>query len=235
MDSDVAGRTLRLLTLFQVRPAWTASELVGRTGTSPRTLRRDLTRLAALGYEIESRPGPGGHYRLVAGSRLPPMVFDDDEVVALVAGLRMAEQGPAAEAAARALTKLHQVLPRRLASIAADVAANSQTLVLDEVETGEALGPLTAAAAANLGVRFSYTDQHGTRSHRRVDSVRCLLVRGRWNVLAYDLDRSDWRLFRLNRIREMIAQEPAPLREPPADDLTTWLLTDFGRVPIAPG
>jgi predicted DNA-binding transcriptional regulator YafY len=237
-DLDVAARTLRLLTLLQVRATWSAAELAERTGTSPRTLRRDLRRLAGLGYEVVSKPGPGGHYRLAAGTRLPPMVFDDDEVVALVAGLRMAEQGPTAEAAARALVKLRQVLPRRLAALAADVAAYSETLVLDqadvEVETEGVLGPLTAAAAADLGVRISYTDQHGTTSRRRVDSVLCLLVRGQWYVLAYDLDRVDWRVFRLDRMREVVSDRPTAPRDPPADDLATWLRTDLGRVKIDP-
>lgn len=183
---------------------------------------------------VVSKPGSGGHYRLAAGTRLPPMVFDDDEVVALVAGLRMAEQGPTAKAAARALVKLRQVLPRRLAAVAADVAAHSETLVLDEAddeaETGDVLGPLTAAAG--LGVRFAYTDQHRTASRRRVDSVRCLYVRGRWNALAYDLDRVDWRVFRLDRMREVVSDTPAARRDPPADDLATWLRTDFGRAKI---
>ncbi|MEV5634107.1 helix-turn-helix transcriptional regulator [Micromonospora tulbaghiae] len=230
MDHDVAARTLLLLTLLQTRPAWPAAELAERIGVSPRTLRRDLRRLAELGYEVVGRPGPGGHYRLAVGARVPPMVFDDDEVVALVVGLRMAEQGQAAEAAARALVKLRRVLPRRLAALATDVAAHSETVVLDRARPQDALlGPLTAAAAADLGVRFAYTDQHGTTSRRRVDSVRCLFVRGRWNVLAYDLDRTDWRVFRLDRIRDVVGDGATTRRDPPADDLATWLRTDFGR------
>lgn len=232
MDVDVAARTLRLLTLLQTRPTWPAAELAERTGTTPRTLRRDLRRLAGLGYEVMSRPGPGGHYRLAAGTRLPPMVFDDEEVVALVAGLRMAEQSPTAEAARSALVKLRQVLPRRLAAIAADVAAHSETLVDDESDADDILAPLTAAAAADLLVRFSYIDQHGTASRRRVDSVRCLFSHGRWYVLAYDLDRVDWRVFRLDRIREVIGDRPTGRRDPPVDDLAAWLRTDFGRTGV---
>lgn len=230
MDSDVTARTLRLLTLLQVRATWSAAELLERTGTSSRTLRRDLGRLNALGYQIIGKPGPGGHYRLAPGTRMPPLVFDDDEVVALVAGLRMAEQSATGESAVRALVKLRQVLPHRLASLAEDVAAHSETLALDEPPADDLLGPLTAAAAADLGVAFSYTDQHGTESRRTVDSVRCLYVRGRWSVLAYDHDREDWRVFRLDRIRGLTTNSPAARRDPPAEDLTAWLRTDFGRV-----
>lgn len=233
MDPDVAARTLHLLTLLQARPSWSAAELAERTGTSRRTLRRDLQRLAGLGYEVVSQPGPGGHYRLAAGTRMPPMVFDDHEVLALVVGLRMAEQTEVGEAAARALVKLRTVLPRPLASVAADVATHSETVVLDEVEGGKAvLGPLTEAAAADRQVAFSYTDQHGTTSSRRVDSLRFLFIRGRWAVLAFDEVRTDWRLFRLDRIRDLTTGGPAARREAPAEDLVTWLRTDFGRVPL---
>ncbi|RBJ02081.1 hypothetical protein DRA43_17455 [Micromonospora provocatoris] len=59
--------------------------------------------------------------------------------------------------------------------------------------------------------------------------MRCLFVRGRWNVLAYDLDRTDWRVFRLDRIRDVVGDGATTRRDPPADDLATWLRTDFGR------
>lgn len=228
-EPGTAARALRLLTLFQTRSTWSAAELAERTGTSRRTLRRDLSRLSALGYEVTSRPGPGGHYRLAAGGRLPPMVFDDDEVVALVTGLRMAEQSPAAESASRALAKLGQVLPRPLAGLAAQVAAHSETITFGETAAEDVLGELMAAASADRSIRFTYTGQDGTRSSRRVDSARCLLVRGRWYVLAYDVGREDWRVFRLDRIGEVVSGRQVPRRRPPSDDLATWLRTDFGR------
>lgn len=230
MDTDVAARTLRLLTLLQARTKWSAAELLQRTGTSDRTLRRDLQRLTDLGYEVVSKPGPGGYYQLDAGTRMPPMVFEDDEVVALISGLRMAEQSTDSEAAGRALVKLRQVLPRRLAALAAALATHSETVTLDEAPTGDLIGSLMTAAAADLGARFAYTDQHGAASQRRVDSIRCLFVRGRWSALAFDLDRMDWRVFRLDRIRDVVvADEAATRRDPPADDLAAWLRTDFGR------
>lgn len=235
MDTDVAARCLRLLTLLQTRPTWPAAELAERLDVAPRTLRRDLQRLTSLGYGIESRPGPGGHYRLSAGSRLPPMVFDDDEVVALVAGLRMSERGPTAEAASRALIKLTQVLPRRLAALAAGVVEATETVDLDPPEVPgsvqeELLTKLTAAAAGDLLTTFAYVDQHGVASRRRADSVRCLFTRGTWSLLAFDLDRDGWRVFRLDRVRDVVGHRPAPRRDPPADDLAAWMRSDFGRL-----
>lgn len=237
MDHDIAGRTLRLLTLLQTRPTWAAADLASRLEVPPRTLRRDLQRLISLGYQVDSKPGPGGHYRLAAGARLPPLVFDDDEVVALIAGLRAVEQGAAAEAASRAIAKLRQVLPPRLASLAADVADATESLHLDppgELVHEDVLGPLTTAGAADLVATFDYTDRHHVASQRRVDSIRCLLSRGHWYLLAFDLDRADWRVFRLDRIQQVAAKHPAPRRNPPADDLATWMLTDFGRLDQPP-
>jgi predicted DNA-binding transcriptional regulator YafY len=72
--------------------------------------------------------GPGGYYALAAGSRVPPLTFDDDEILTLVAGLRMVEDRSADTAAARALTKLLQVLPRRLAAVAREVREGSETV-----------------------------------------------------------------------------------------------------------
>lgn len=231
MAADVTTRTLRLLTLLQTRARWPAGELARRVGVPSRTLRRDLQRLRSLGYEVRGQPGPGGHYALEAGSRMPPVVFEDDEVVALVTALRVAEQGPAAEAASRALVKLQRVTPRPLARQIEAVAAHSEAV---DLGTGPAQGPLvelTAAAAGNRGIRFEYTDQHGRVSHRRVDSARCLTVRRRWYLLAYDLDRDAWRTFLVDRVGAVEAGEPVARREPPATDLAHWLRTDFGRAP----
>ena len=230
-----AARLVQLLTLVQARPRWDAAELAARLGVSPRTLRRDLSRLARLGYQVEGRPGPGGHYRLVAGSRLPPMVFEDDEVVALVAALRTVEDGPVGEAATRALVKLRQVLPRRLAHLAAQVADHTEAVAVEgppaagTAAAAALLGALTAAAAADLGVRFTYTDRHGRTSRRSVDSVRCLLVRGRWVVLAFDTGRDGWRVFRLDRVHDLVEGRATVRRALPAEDLAAWLRSDFGR------
>lgn len=230
MDTDVAARTLRLLILLQARTKWSAADLLKRTGTSARTLRRDLRRLIDLGYEVVSKPGPGGYYELVAGTRMPPMVFNDDEVLALITGLRMAEHTTSGDAASQALVKLRQVLPQRLATLTDVLATHSEALALDEIPNGDLIGSLTAAAAAGLSVGFSYTDQHGAASKRRVDSLRCLFVRGRWSALAFDLDRVDWRIFRLDRMSNvLVTDKPATRRDPPADDLAAWLRTDFGK------
>ena len=113
MDTPV--RLLRLLALFSSWASWNGAELAARLEVTERTLRRDVTRLRErLGYPIEATTGPYGGYALGAGGRLPPLVLDDDEAVAVAIALRDLS-GIAApivgDAALSALTKLGQILP----------------------------------------------------------------------------------------------------------------------------
>src|ERR1700743_614275 len=94
--ANTSTRTLRLLSLLQTRRYWPGSELAGRLGVSPRTLRRDVDRLRELGYPVEAQRGVDGGYQLAAGAALPPLVVDDEEAVALAIGLRAAAQGAVA-------------------------------------------------------------------------------------------------------------------------------------------
>src|SRR5687767_1840069 len=86
---DPAARLLRLLSLMQSRPRWSAAELSDRLGVDRRTIRRDVARLRSLGYPVETEHGIAG-YQLGAGGRLPPLLLDDDEAVAIAVGLRLA-------------------------------------------------------------------------------------------------------------------------------------------------
>jgi predicted DNA-binding transcriptional regulator YafY len=219
---DPAGRTLRLLELLAARPSWSAAELAGRLAVSTRTVRRDVARLQGLGYAIESRPGPGGHYALGPGRRMPPLLFQDDEVLALVAALRMVEGILAGDASHRALSKLSQVLPRRLRTVLDHAAAGSENAGGERGGVEPAtLAVLLRAAGQELVLRFVYRDRHGAVTRY---------------VLAHDLDAGDWRVFRLDRVQEPATGEAGSgERRRPAEDLATWLATDFGRHAGAPG
>jgi biotin operon repressor len=117
VSMDTPARLLRLLVLFSSRASWRADELTAKLEVTERTLRRDVVRLRDLGYPIESTTGPYGGYALGAGGRLPPLLLDDDEAVAVSVGLREVSHtaDPMIGAAAvSALTKLAQVLPSGL-------------------------------------------------------------------------------------------------------------------------
>src|SRR5205823_6396273 len=112
--SDTAGRLLRLLPLLTARPNWRGDELAARLGVTTRTVRRDIDRLRELGYPVHAIPGRRGGYALgPGGTRLPPLLLDEDSAVAVALGLRAAAADPALrgsqEAAARAAAAIDQV------------------------------------------------------------------------------------------------------------------------------
>ena len=115
--SETSSRLLELLALLQGRRDWTGAELSDRLDVTPRTVRRDIERLRALGYPVESLTGPAGGYRLRAGTAMPPLLLDDDEAIAIAVGLRTAARASVTgieETSVRALVKLEQVLPAHL-------------------------------------------------------------------------------------------------------------------------
>lgn len=90
---ETSGRLLALLGLLQSRTVWSGAELAARLEVSGRTVRNDIERLRRLDYPVEAVRGPGGHYRLGIGAKLPPLLLDDDEAVAVALGLRTAASG----------------------------------------------------------------------------------------------------------------------------------------------
>jgi predicted DNA-binding transcriptional regulator YafY len=204
--ADTGSRTLRLLSLMQSRRHWSGADLADRLGISLRTLRRDVDRLRDLGYPVEARPGVDGGYRLAPGASLPPLVLDDDEAVALTVGLQGAAQSAVAdmaEASVRALTKVVQVLPPRLRR---RVDALRAVTVPAAWSGGGTVDPrvLTTVAQAcrdTERLEFAHTAGSGERSDRRTEPFRLVALGRRWYLVAYDLDRGDWRSFRLDRVR----------------------------------
>ncbi len=122
---ETSARLLRLLSLFQGRRYWSGAGLASRLEVTSRTLRRDVDKLRTLGYPIHSTAGLEGGYQLGAGSTMPPLLLDDDEAVAVALGLRYAASGSlegVEEASVRALAKIEQILPARLARRVGSVA-----------------------------------------------------------------------------------------------------------------
>lgn len=198
-------RVLRLLALLQRRPSWTATDLAAELGVTDRSIRRDVERLRALGYPVHATAGVGGGYRLGAGTRLPPLLFDDEEAIAAAVSLRLAAGGTvtgAGEAALRALTKLDQVMPPRLRSEVRAVHGATATLVGPGVEIDpELLVTLARACRDAVLVRFRYAD----RGERTVEPVRMVATARRWYLMAWDVDRDAWRTFRLDRMHDATA------------------------------
>src|ERR687890_100486 len=171
--SDPSARLLTLLSLLQTPRDWPGPELASRLRVSPRTVRNDVDRLRRLGYPVEATRGPVGGYRLAAGTAMPPLLLDDEEAVAVVVALRTASSGGVAglqQTALQALTKLQQVLPKRLAHRVD--ALSSTTLRPTRQRSGPQVDPglltLVAAAATDReGLRVSYAAHSGEHTERR--------------------------------------------------------------------
>lgn len=199
-------RVLRLLALLQRRPTWTAAGLAAELRVTERTVRRDAERLRSLGYPVHASPGVGGGYRLGAGTRLPPLLLDDEEAIATAVSLRLAAGGTvtgAAEAALRALSKLDQVMPPRLRERVRVLHGATDTLLGGGVEVDpDLLVTLARACRDLLRVRFGYPARDGTTRERTVEPVRLVTTGRRWYLMAHDVDRDDWRTFRLDRMHD---------------------------------
>ena len=218
---DTPGRLLRLLTLLSSRPWWTGAELIARLEVTDRTLRRDMTRLRELGYPIEATTGPNGGYRLGAAGRLPPLLLDDDEAVAVAVALRAASEGAASgleTAALSALTKLDQVLPVGLRERVAALRAVTIGLRPSELPPVDLDVLVLAAVACRRPerLRFDYATGGRDVTERRVEPYRLVFTERRWYLVAYDLDRADWRTFRVDRVSNPVATgQPFERTDPP--------------------
>ena len=201
--AETTERVLRLLGLFETRSVWTGPELTEVLGVTTRTLRRDVERLRDLGYPVAATPGVGGGYRLGSGGRMPPLLLEEDEVVAVTVALRVGAQGISAigEPAVRALTKRDQVMPPRLRGEVAAIAEATALLpgATDDVDTG-VLVVLAHAIRDRVRARFGYTGRTGESSERDVEPYRLVATGRRWYLLAWDGRREDWRTFRLDRM-----------------------------------
>ncbi|MFI0938641.1 helix-turn-helix transcriptional regulator [Streptomyces sp. NPDC021020] len=221
--TDTPARLLNLLSLLQTPREWSGTELAERLAVSTRTVRRDVDRLREFGYPVEATMGSLGGYRLVAGKALPPLLLDDEEAVAIAVGLRAAA-GSAVdgieEASLRALTKLEQVLPSRLRHRVGTLGSAVVTMTGGgpRVEPA-ALTALAGAIANHESVRFAYRAGDGAESRRHAEPQRLVASGRRWYLVAWDLARDDWRIFRVDRLADVTATgaRAAPRALPAAD------------------
>ena len=222
-----SSRMLALLSLLQSQRDWPGHVLAERLDVSPRTVRRDVDRLRELGYRIGAVKGPDGGYRLAAGSELPPLLFDDEQAVAIAVALQSVPSTGVDldEAAARALATVRQVMPSRLRHRVDGIRFIGSE---NPTRIGPAVLEAVSAAVRDRHVlRFDYaslSDSGGDRPPRRTEPHAVVAREGRWYLLAWDLEHDDWRTFRLDRMTPRIPTGPSFVpRELPAADAQTYL------------
>jgi predicted DNA-binding transcriptional regulator YafY len=238
--ANTSSRTLRLLSLLQARRYWPGPVLAERLGVSVRTLRRDVDRLRELGYPVEASRGVDGGYQLAAGASLPPLILDDEEAVALAVGMQAATQGPTSgieEAAVRAMAKVVQVMPtrlrRRVDAVRAVTVPGTWGAAGPAVDA-DVLAVVAQACRDAERLRFRYTAHDGADSARHVEPLRLVSLGRRWYVVAYDLDRTDWRSFRIDRVvgPRGTGARFRP-RELPAPDAAAFVRAGITRIPAS--
>jgi predicted DNA-binding transcriptional regulator YafY len=229
-----SARLLALLSLLQTRRDWSGTVLADRLDISLRTVRRDVDRLRELGYPIAAVKGPDGGYRLGAGTELPPLLFDDEQAVALTIALQIAATTPGsglAEPAERALHTIRQVMPSRLRhrinALSVTAVARPTTRPPEPVD-GDVLLAISAAVHAHETLRFGYGPDSIDKPPRRAEPHHVITWDGRWYVIAWDLDRADWRTFRADRMTLRTPHGPRfTPRTLPGGDVTAYVTSTF--------
>lgn len=228
-------RVLTVLELLQSHGRLSGAELARRLQVDGRTLRRYIAKLEDLGIPVVAERGRYGCYSLIAGFKLPPMMFTDDEALALslgllaARGLGLAEAAPASESAQ---AKLERVMPYQLKN---RVRALGETVTLDirhAVAPGDntALLALSSAAHGWQRVHMAYRSADDEVTERDFDAYGLAFRRGRWYVVGWCHLRGALRSFRLDRV-----QEVRPLNvvfTPPADfNAAQYLVLGLATMP----
>ncbi|WP_426566879.1 helix-turn-helix transcriptional regulator [Angustibacter sp. McL0619] len=237
---STSARMLQLLSLLQTHRYWPGGELAQRLEVSPRTLRRDVERLRDLGYPVDAGRGVGGGYQLRAGAQLPPMLLDADEAVAVAVALRTAAGGSVTgieDAALGALAKIVQVMPPALRRRVDALQEFTEPVAMPAARGGSAVhaGDLTVLAQAcrdGERVLFEYRARQRRPVQRSVDPHRLVALGRRWYLVAWDVDRADWRTFRVDRLSGC---QPSGARfrprEIPGGDAATFVRTSIETRP----
>lgn len=229
-----SARTLKLLSIFGIGATLTAEELATRLGASVRTVRRDIDTLRDLGYEIEAVRGAGGGYRLGRATRLPPVVFDEDQAVATAVALQTVPTVLTGirENAARALATLHQAMPER-----SRLHAEAFTVLSARNYWEFPAPPIDAEIVRAVGnainrqhlVRVDYAGD-GEPVTLTLEPHDLVVWAARWYLVAFDPDADRWRAMRVDRIEPHTpTHTPFKRRAMPHGDPVAFVMTAHDR------
>jgi predicted DNA-binding transcriptional regulator YafY len=248
--ATTSARLLDLLSLLDARVSWPGQELADRLGVSTRTLRRDIDSLRELGYPVHALKGPDGGYRLGAGSKLPPLLLDDEQAIAVAVALQTAPTSVAGidEGVARALTSITQIMP---AHLRAEAEAMHLTAIRNAWEF--AAPPIASSTLKAVGhavrnshlLRFDHLTPEGRRRHPhdpdfapplRVEPHHLVMWAGRWYLVAHaatgqpSTAPQGWGIYRLDRVHPHDPTgTPFQRRRPPVPNVAHYVMTSYDR------
>jgi predicted DNA-binding transcriptional regulator YafY len=235
--SKPTTRVLALLELLQSNGLISGAELAGRLEVDIRTLRRYIQALEALGIPVLTERGRDGGYRLMHGFKLPPMMFSNDEALALALGLVAARNfgltasGPAAASAA---AKLERVMPQALQLRMRALSASVSLDITRANALGDStiLATLSSATHHQQSVHLRYRSAKLQASERALDPYGLAYLSGHWYLVGYCHLRQDMRSFRLDRI-EAAAALPMSFAKPGQFDAIGYMSTNIAKLPRA--
>nr|WP_295082447.1 YafY family protein [uncultured Roseateles sp.] len=236
-QSKPTSRVLALLELLQAKQKVSGAELAQTLGVDARTVRRYIGHLQALGVPVQASRGCDGGYQLGPGHKLPPLMFTQDETLALAMGLRAARElglHGILPAIASTQAKLERVSPKKLQKRLHDVSE----VVAMEARDGRAaalprsqeLLALSAAARAQQRVQLRYRAPSGEASVRDVDVYGLAFRAGAWYAVGHCHLRRALRCFRLDRV-EAVEARPASFLRPKDFDVLGHLAQAIAELP----
>jgi predicted DNA-binding transcriptional regulator YafY len=235
--SQPTTRVLALLEMLQAREVTGGAELARALEVDRRTLRRYIVMLEELGIPIVTTQGRYGGYQVVPGFKLPPMIFSDDEALALAVGLMAARGLGLAEsmpAMASARAKLERVFPAKLKS---RLRAVDESVALELTRSGapidqRVLGMLCGATQERRRVRMTYQSRSDEQTEREFDPYGLVYRSGRWYIVGWCHLRRGLRSFRLDRVVSA-SSLPMPFERPADFDALAYLRQSIAMIPRA--
>jgi len=202
------SRVLTVLELLQSRPSISGPELAARLEMDVRTVRRYITHLQDVGIPVEATIGRHGGYRLRPGFKLPPLLFTEEEAMAIMLGLLASpwlEIGQAAAAIEGALAKVSRVLPLRARERLQAVSSHVMLFPHNQQARPDSslLIDLSGAIHASQRIAIDYRSYHHESTHRKVEPYGLTGWKGHWYLVGYCCLRQDYRMFRLDRIQQV--------------------------------
>lgn len=242
MTYSPVTRLFTLLDLLQARPGMSAAQLAELLSVEARSVRRYMSMLQDMGIPVEGMRGRYGGYRLRRGFKLPPLMWTEEEALAVTLGLEVVQQlglSQAIPTVESALAKIERVLPEALRD---RVQAVRETVVLDladrrRAEPNSYVLSLSSAAYRRTSVWMRYQarpdhkgQEEAGETERKFDCYGLVYHGGRWYAIGYCHLRQDTRVFRLDRIRRLEVCEER--FTPPANfDCLAYTIQAFAAMP----